>query len=173
MVATNVRLTLPRIPASIHPAQQPNHLIKKINWHIGRFEWWINYIGWIVGLKNYWRMFSPVDRFNWSMVITAVHQNGEETLLPLPHQTPRTFWQKNLIDFREAKFQTNIYNNQTAQKYYAQYLCHVYQDLDNPVTAIKIDLDSVNILPPTEAKNRGVYLEPRLDKRPWGRFACT
>jgi len=172
MISINARLTLPQIFPQIYSSQRSDNLISEINWYIGRSDWFINHIGWVVGLKNYWRMFSPVDRFNWYMVVTAIHQDGEETLLPLSQQTRRNFWERNLVDFREAKFQLNIYGSQTAQGFYAQYLCRRYQDIDNPVTAIRIDLHSQSILSPDEAKRRGAYLEEEIIKRPWGTFEC-
>ena len=172
MIATNASLALPTIAPSVYSPDRDETIIYRASWYIGRTDWWLNHLGWIVGLKNYWRMFSPVDRFNWYMVFSAVHVDGEETKLPLANQIKRNFWQRNFTDFREAKFHLNIYNAATAQKYYAQYLCRKYQNQGNPISAIKIELKSQNILSPDQAKMRGVYLEPRIDSREWGRFEC-
>ena len=172
MIATNAKLTLPHIFSSIS-SQKGDNVAGRINWYISYVDWGINYAGWIVGLKSYWRMFSPVDRFNWDMVVTAVHEDGAEILLPLPHQTDRNFWERNFIDFREAKFQLNIYNNKTAQRWYAEYLCRTYQQEHNPVTAIKIKQHSQMILSPQEAERRDIYFEPTVTKRLWGTFACS
>lgn len=172
MITTNLNLQAPKFYPSLYPPNNPDHIISKINWYLDRFHWSINRIGWIVGLKNYWRMFSPVDRFNWYMIFTAVYQNGQEEKLPLPHQTPRSSLQRNFTDYREAKFFLNIYLNKSAQSYYADYLCRSFQDSNNPINWIKINLRSQNILSPQTAKRRGIFLESRIDSRDWGSYKC-
>ncbi len=172
MVATNAGLSLPWVLPSVFAPYGAAHPVNRLNWYIGYVDWSLHYLGWLAGLHNYWRMFSPVDRFNWDMRFSAVGRDGSERLLPLPHQSARTMWQRNFVDFRDAKFHLNVYRSETGQRFYARYLCRRYQEPGNPVHAIRIELEWQNILPPAEAKRRGTYLDPARYRRTWGAFEC-
>src|SRR3989344_771593 len=111
MVATNLSLPSPLFFHALYPPDNSSHTLSKMNWGIRYADWMLQRAGWTAGLKNYWRMFSPADRFNWTMRLSAVTEDGSEFLLPLPHQVQRNFLERNLIDFREEKFYVNIYSN--------------------------------------------------------------
>lgn len=167
MISTNLNLSLARITPDVGNASA----LGKTLWSIQRAEWYINYLGWAAGLKNYWRMFSPVDRFNWQMVTTAIYDNGTKRILPTGSHNQNTFLKNNFLGFREAKFELNMYNNQSAQNNWAQYLCQQYSTAANRVSSIKIDLASQRILPPKEARTNGSYTKD-IGIRDWGEFPC-
>src|SRR5262245_58435893 len=77
--------------------------------------------GHAVGLDNRWTMFGHKSRFNWWYFIKGQYRNGDAIVLPIEGQVSRTFWQHNLFDFKEAKFQLNIYQSKPARQAYAHY----------------------------------------------------
>jgi len=174
MASTNLNLTVYRIISFVYPRYiQESPMVSRISWEAARAEGKIQYAGWVVGIRHYWRMFSPPDKMNWYFEFRAVHQNGDVALLPLYGQSSRSFWQRNVVDFREAKYTHNMYwygwsNNHEAQKYYIDYLCREYQKESNPITHIKIDYRTQNILSPKEAELQGVYLDPQVYSGPFG-----
>ena len=173
MVSANIGLDLPQIFPTKYSPDDPDQIISRINWNIRYADWMIDHIGFGMGLKNYWRMFAPVDRFNWYMKFIAIHENGDEKLLPLASQMDRNVWERNFVDFREAKFHLNIYSNKRGQEFYARYLCRKHSDSRNPITSIRIDLDSKNILSPEKAKELGTTLDPVMQTKVWGNFSCN
>ncbi|MDX2271178.1 MAG: hypothetical protein NW237_04420 [Cyanobacteriota bacterium] len=135
--------------------------------------WNLRRLGWLAGQTNYWRMFAPVDRFNWHMIFVAVHPDGSETLLPLSTQSERNFWQRNLIDFRDGKFHVNIYSHPEYRQLYADYLCRTYTQSENPISSIRIDLQWQPIFSPEEAKIAGAFWGMSyLNQSGMGDFPC-
>ena len=118
----------------------------------------LNRVGWTFGLKPYWGMFSPMGRTIWWLEISAVHPEGNTTLLPLPLQSPRTWWQRNFFDYREQKYIASILDLPSEQRHYAEYLCRHYRNSDPPVSAIQINKYWQNILSPRQARIYGRYL---------------
>jgi len=121
MLSTNFKIHLPQILPSVYPSSNSDHIISRTNWRILYADWTLDQLAYGTGLKNYWRMFAPVDNFNWHMKFVAIRENGEKELLPLANQIKRNFWERNFIDFREAKFHLNIYKKEHGQRNYAQY----------------------------------------------------
>ena len=168
-ISTNLKLTIPFIPNSNHSGSVRSQIISGAN----KTNWLIHRLGWLAGLNTTWRMFSPVDRFNWQMKFVAVFQDGTEALLPLPHQIDRTFWERNVINFRDGKSHVNLYKQQEQRQLYANYICHLYQNRDNPITIIRIDLHWQKILSPEQARAQGIYLgEIHQERGKMGEFEC-
>src|SRR5262245_38917166 len=140
MVSVNLRVSAPQIPRSLHP-DRFHSVFAGINWAFAGADWAVGGAGRLVGLRNLWRMVSPVDRTNWQYIFSAVYQDGREEILPLPHQIPRNVFQRNLIDFREAKFMLNIRGLTKPQEhYYESYLCRAFQDGRSRLVAVNLSL---------------------------------
>lgn len=115
---------------------------------------WQQY-AYFTGLDNKWQMFGFQSRFNWWYDIRAVYSDGtqeKQVLLPLPNQSARTIGERLLFDFKERKFELNIYLNEPARESYSRYLARQYPESDGlPIQSIRWHLAYQNILPPDQA----------------------
>jgi hypothetical protein len=94
--------------------------------------------------------------------------------LPLFGQGPRTFWQRNLFDFREAKLSLNLYQNILNRKSYSYYLRRQYSThRDSPITSIIWELHYQDIVNPVESALHGSHLDPTITTRLLNRFDFT
>lgn len=126
-----------------------------------------------LGTGTYWQMFSIADRYNWRMEWVAIHQNKQSSLIPIPYQTNNGFLQDNLIEFREGKLNQTLFSHDSARRYYVNYICRVYQDEQNPILGIRVDLYWQRIIPPNQAKIRGEYLTAEFsDPGKLGYYKC-
>ena len=167
MVSTNLRLGAPRIPGSLYPSRL-SYVVNRINWAFAYADWAVQNAGRLVGVRNLWRMFSPPDRLNWYMTFSGVYEDGREEILPLPHQIPRSFLQRNLIDFREAKYMLNIRAlTKPAEHYYEQYLCRTLQDHRSRLVAVSLVMRTQDMRSPQEAREQGTFLAPDVNMTRW------
>jgi hypothetical protein len=141
----------------------------------------LHYYGWrigqyahLVGLDNRWTMFAHNSRFNWWYVVKAQYADSTVVDLPLFGQGPRTFWQRNLFDFREAKLSLNLYQNILNRKSYSYYLRRQYSThRDSPITSIIWELHYQDIVNPVESALHGSHLDPTITTRLLNRFDFT
>ena len=116
------------------------------------------------GLDNKWQMFGYQSRFNWWYDIRAVYSDGdreEQVLLPLPNQSARTIAEKFLYDFKERKFELNIYLNEPARECYSRYLARQYPEHNGlQIQSVRWHLAYQNILPPQEAVEKKQLHDP-------------
>lgn len=153
------------------PDEVPKYLFGKIDrtfdvhtaYKVKYSEWCLRYIAHIAGLDNKWQMYGGQSRFNWKFVIVGTYRQGEEfrdVILPLPRQSERTFWQRNLWDFKEAKFHLNIYNDALARETYARYLARQYPlDGGALLDRVRFELHIQYIIPPMVAVKLQKLLE--------------
>lgn len=134
----------------------------------------IRHAGWVVGLENRWRMFSLRVRSNWYMNISILRQDGtkEKVLVPFSYGVHRNFWQRNITDFREDKFQVNIYNSVQGKSLYAKYLCRKYHQKENPVVLVEYKVDFQDIPSPEKTKVEGYYQDRQFFPDYLGNFEC-
>jgi hypothetical protein len=126
-------------------------------------EWLWKWAAHIAGLDNKWQMYGLQSRFNWRYEIIATYGSGPqqtERLLPLPRQSSRTLWQRWIVDFKEAKFHLNIYNDPLARETYAHYLARQFPEFEGQrLQRIRYDLKYQYILPPLVAVKEQQLLE--------------
>ncbi|MEO8494395.1 MAG: hypothetical protein ABI614_04960 [Planctomycetota bacterium] len=126
--------------------------------------WCIHRYAHVVGLDNRWQMFGRQSRFNWWYVITATYSDGRTSQtvpLPTPTQSARTFWQRVLFDFREAKFHLNIYSDRLARESYSRYLARQFPQRDErAIRTITWQLAYQPILPPDESVRTRRLVDP-------------
>lgn len=131
----------------------------RIRWGEWVWKWWAH----LAGLDNKWQMYGLQSRFNWRYEIIATYGSGPtrvERLLPLPRQSERTTWQRRIVDFKEAKFHLNIYNDPLARETYAHYLARQFPEhAGQRLERIRYDLKYQFILPPLVAIKEQQLLE--------------
>ena len=119
-------------------------------------------------------MFAHNSHFNWWYVVKAQYADDAIVVLSMPDHGPRTFWQRNFFDFREAKLDLNIYSSILGRNAYSSYLRRQYPlHGDAPLTSITWELQYQNILDPMEARARGSHLEPTTSTQLLNRFDYT
>jgi hypothetical protein len=127
-------------------------------------DWCVRYSAYCAGLNGKWQMYGAQSRFNWRYVISARYADearATEIVLPLPRQSERGWLEANVLDFKEAKFQLNIYNDELARETYARYLARRYPNHDGlPITHVRYTLLSRGIIPPIIAVREQQVLEP-------------
>lgn len=151
-------------------------LSAQTTYHLQQTEWYVRRYAHIVGLDNKWQMFGHLSRFNWWYVIKGRYgqeNNLTEVLLPLPSQSPRSFFERNFIDFKEAKFELNIYRDLEAKKTYSRYLCRSFaQNNGKSIDSITWDLEYQMILDPAEVGSSNIYLHPTIGSKHLLDFSC-
>lgn len=161
-VLTNANQTLDKYNA-------PNFAYK-----VRYMAWLIRRYAHLVGIDNRWQMFSKLHRFNWWYVISGKYEGLGTFTLPLPRQSKRTFLEKEFVDFKEAKFHLNIYNNEIGREAYAHYLCRQYPELDGaPIESIIFELNYQNILPIGEARKQKRNQEQKINNMFINEFKCS
>lgn len=134
-------------------------------YHLRYASWRWQQYAYITGLDNKWQMFGYQSRFNWWYDIRAIYSDGHVTkqlLLPLPNQSARSLGQQFLFDFKERKFELNIYLNEPARESYSHYLARQYPTFESlPIQSVRWHLGYQNILPPKEAVAKGQLHDPR------------
>ncbi|MFM7117951.1 MAG: hypothetical protein ACKO81_18075 [Planctomycetota bacterium] len=143
--------------------QVKNTCSPELAYRIQLSEWLWRWGAHLAGLDNKWQMYGLQSRFNWRYEIIATYGQGEqavERLLPLPRQTERSTWQRWVVDFKEAKFHLNIYNNPVAHETYARYLARQFPEYGGQrLERIRFDLKYQYILPPMVAVKEQQLLE--------------
>src|SRR5438309_3635287 len=145
-------------------------------WRAYRFrlnEWYVQQYAHLTGLDNQWQMFGRQSRFNWWFVIKAVYAGPKIVNLPLPLQSERTFWQRIFFDFREAKYQLNLYPSPALREAYAHYLCRTYPTQEGaPIQSVIYELHFQMLLTPEEARRRGTHLAAQSYSQAPEEFKC-
>lgn len=161
-VAPNIEM-----PLTYLPLQEGVTVYNQVAAAVNRGLWLGHRAAWLAGLTGKWRMFAPVDRFNWWMEFVGIDGAGHETVLR-PAHPQRTFWERNLLDFRNQKLELNIYGNESLRREFARSFCR-------PDTRkVRVDLISRDILAPAAARARGQSLgEERRVNGGMGEFLCS
>jgi hypothetical protein len=141
----------------------------------------VAYAGWLLsryahlaGLDNRWQMFGRQSRFNWWFQIQAVDAEGTPTDLPLPLQSDRTVVERTFFDFREAKFNLNLYGIEDLRIRYGRYLCRHFPVVKgNLVRRIRITRHHRMLLPMQVARSRGTHLEPQSYATVINELSCS
>jgi len=124
----------------------------QLNYRLRLGEWYSRYAAHIAGLDNRWQMYGGQSRFNWEFQFYGEYgEEGEmlERLLPLPRQSDRDLWTRWIVDFKEAKFYLNIYNNEVGRESYARFLARTYPEYQGKLLKnIRVDMKIRYILPP-------------------------
>jgi hypothetical protein len=129
-------------------------------------RWLVEEYAFYAGLNNRWQMFGRQSRFNWWYVVEATYGNGAPVRLPLPGQSDRSLWQAALFDFKETKFNLNLYNDPAAREAYARYLARAYPQRDGQrISTITFELYWQGIRPREEASRTAAYLDPVVSSR--------
>ncbi|MFO1001408.1 MAG: hypothetical protein U0936_13770 [Planctomycetaceae bacterium] len=140
-------------------------------------EWLFRYTAHLGGFDSKWQMYGGQSRFNWRYIITAEYGDDENIVqqtLPLPRQSDRTAFQRKFVDFKEAKFLLNIYNDRLARETYARYLARQYPEYQGlPVRSISYTLAVQYILPPIVAVQQQQLLEPDVQSEVIDTFDVT
>jgi hypothetical protein len=142
-------------------------------WRIQQLQWGLRTYAFLVGLDNYWTLFSYLPRFNHWYSITATYTDGSTRLLPLPMQGDRTFWERYFFDFRAAKYYLNIYNQTFLMDRYGRYLCKRFAEYGSAqAVSVTIELYHQNILPREVARKRHTPVEPQAYHRTFSHVSC-
>lgn len=121
--------------------------------------------GYALGLDPQWQMFSHVHKVNWGYVIEARYGGERTVLLPLPSQSPRTWWQRAFVDFKEAKFELNLYGDEPRRarwrEEYSDYLRRQYPALEGqPLDAVIWQIRWENLRTREDAVATGTHVVP-------------
>ncbi len=91
-----------------------------------RLPFYLNWYAHKVGMDNRWEMYSSVWRSDWTIIAIGIDADGQRVLLPEPLQSPRTWFQHQIVDFREAKYQIHLTRWPSEQQGYVNYLLRRY-----------------------------------------------
>lgn len=141
-VKANLGLTFPYgLGALVKPESRTYYRLSQLDWTLSQFSW-------LSGLSTRWRMFSPPPHSNWYYSVWAIDSQGVQSWVPLAGQGHRNFIERNFYDFREVKYQLNIYNKPEALNLLSQHLCGNLRAAGKDVASIRVVLVSRQTLPP-------------------------
>jgi hypothetical protein len=126
-----------------------------------------------LGLDTRWSLFSnPVRVESWQ-VIQAEYAGGAKVVLPLAGQSERTFWQRNLFDFKEEMLRFGLAGRRDRREGYAAYLCRRYPSHEGaPVKEIVWDTFQRSVVGIDPATRTGSHVDPQSKKQWREVFPC-
>ena len=116
---------------------------------VNRLVWMARVYAHWAGTDARWEMFSYMYRDDWQLIFKGrASDNPNESVLALPLQSQRSFWDRWLFDFKEAKIRLNMYGDKKLRQRYARYLCR-QSKLNNaaPLKYVACDLESQPLAP--------------------------
>lgn len=122
---------------------------------IDQGRWLLESYGFYVGLDGYWRMFSPVHRYDWAWRVIAIDPGGQERLLSSPSETGRTGLDSFFVDFRETKMLLNMWTRPPMQQAYIDHRCREEERAGRGPSSIRLEMLWRAILPPQQAAAKG------------------
>ena len=153
-------------------ANNNNHssLIYTIDYRI----WQLRVYSYVAGLNSRWSMFGKQSRLNWKPHVQAYYKGNQVITLPIPlHSSQRNFFEKYVIDFKQAKFQNSLYGEKYVRKAYANYLCERYPLHDSQhIKSIQYSITWKNIKSLQDAIETKVHYETGIHKDIWETFLC-
>jgi hypothetical protein len=168
------------LPAAAHQACYgwcEKNLPVQLAYRMRQGEWYARYAAHIGGVDNRWQMYGGQSRFNWEFHIYGEYGDEAErvnVLLPLPRQSERSLFTRWIVDFKEAKFYLNIYNDEIGRECYARYLARQYPEHQGKVLKnIRFDMQIRYILPPYVAVSKQKLFEDEYSTFTRDRFAVT
>ena len=117
---------------------------------------------WLASLTPKWHMFTNPLKYKWHFSIWAVMPDRTQLYLPLYPDPPRSFWQEHFTDFREDKFELNLYQAPWQLKIVAQHFCQRLAAQGTAPEEIRVVLVWQMMLPPGEA--RETYFAPQAQQ---------
>lgn len=153
------------------PADAP-YPVRVATWVGASARWGFDTFGFWTGTNTFWRMFSPVHKYDWWWTVTALYPDGSARSLPSPsaaNTAPAPFF----IDFRETKLLLNLWNRPQMQAAYADHLCRQEAAAGRPPQRIRLDVTWRAIVAPDLAARTGSHSGPQVNTRTMGEFACS
>lgn len=159
--------------SAVNPRPGPTVMQRLLDGLPPRLGYRLRQLGWLdrtyayyAGLDARWQMFGRLHRYHWWSVVKAEYADGTRVTLPLPNQSPRTFWERFLFDFKEIKFQLNLYLDRRRRTPYTMYLFRQYPEHDGqPIRRVVWEMHFQQLLPPAAAARFGHPLHPALGAR--------
>lgn len=168
------------LPTAAHQACYrwcEQNLHPQLAYRMRQGEWYARYAAHIGGVDNRWQMYGGQSRFNWEFQIYGEYGDESERidiLLPLPRQSERSHLTRWIVDFKEAKFYLNIYNDEIGRECYARYLARQYPEHQGKILKnIRFDMRIRYILPPYIAVSKQKLFEDDYSTFTRDRFAVT
>lgn len=168
-IATQVLQNL-NVPYVRDDPQAP-YAARVATWTMNQVHWGFETYGFYTGTNVYWRMFSPVHRYDWWWRIEGVMDQGVRDL-PSPSATGHQGAEAFFTDFRETKILLNLWPRPLMQAAYADYLCQGEARAGRPLRSVRLEMYWRNILPPAEAAARGDHRDDHVSSTVMGEYPC-
>lgn len=148
------------------------YLSKNVTSGLYYVSWLIQRYAHLVGLDNRWQMFGRQSRFNWWYRILGKF-GSKLVLLPLPLQSSRNTLESMFIDFKEIKFQLNLYPSEAERRKYAHYLCRQFAGYRSmPIESVIFQIYGQKLKSRQEASSSGDYVWPKIHEHLLNEFPC-
>jgi len=136
-------------------------------------RWLVDSFGFYTGINGFWRMFSPVHRYDWWWRVVATDPDGRDRELSTPSYTGRTGVDSFFVDFRETKFLLNLWTRPPMQNAYIDSRCREEQRAGRAPSAIRLEMSWRAILPPEQAAARGDHRDPQVYSNVMAQQPCA
>lgn len=173
MVGANMRLEPIQIFPEWFPASHSRHPVARLNWYIQYADWIVIKTGWLVGIRTAWLMFSRIDMNNWYMHIVGIDAEDREIPLPLRTETKRSFFERNVIDFREYKIHHNLYGSAPGRTLFVEHICRYYRNRGLALSGIRLDLSYYRFHSIEEAGRFGERIAREPVRTTFGTYGCA
>lgn len=140
---------------------------------IDQGRWLLETFGFYTGTNGYWRMFSPVHRYDWSWRVIATDPDGRDRDLSSPSYTGHTGPEAFFVDFRETKMLLNLWTRPPMQSAYIDHRCREEQRAGRAPVFVRLEMSWRAIVPPDEAAARSDHRHPNWYSTVMARGPCT
>lgn len=121
--------------------------------------------------NTYWRMFSPVHRYDWWWRVVATDPAGRERDLAVPVVKGSTT-SSLLVDFRDAKMLLNLWTRPSMQAAYLDHRCLEEAAGGRATSMMRLELHWRDILPPEQAAVTGSHRATSVTTRVMAQRTC-
>jgi len=129
-------------------------------------------LGRFTGLDTYWRMFAPPNKVNWYYKFQGTLDDSKTILLlNTENRKHAGFIKRNFINFREDKFEHNLYRSKSWQHAYAIYICRLAKKFHPNLVKVSL-YSNWKVMRPVEHASPGNMFYPQEGFRLIDHYEC-
>lgn len=136
-------------------------------------RWGFEQFGFWTGTNTYWRMFSPIHKYDWWWRVFAFEPDGSWREIASPSVSSRSSLESFFVDYRETKLLLNLWTRPPMQTAYIEHRCREERAAGRAPARIQLMLQWRPILPPHEALERGDHRGTEIGTSLMAEGRCT
>lgn len=114
-------------------------------------RWYLDQFGFWTGTNTYWRMFSPIHKYDWWWRVFSFDADGSWREIATPSASKGSSLESFFVDYRETKLLLNLWTRPSMQAAYIDHRCREERALGRSPAKIQMILQWRPIVPPEQA----------------------